>query len=79
MLNYTIRRLLLAVPTLFFISFVIFMLLAPNAAGADHLRALAQVSRTFRNADLRAALRQASSQEDISAILCPQMIEAGAA
>ena len=58
---------------------LIFMLLAPNAAGADHLRALAQVSRTFRNADLRAALRAASDAEEMSALLCPQTVEAGAA
>ena len=58
---------------------LIFMLLAPHAAGADHLRALAQVSRTFRNADLRAALRDASDVDAIQQILCPQTAEIGAA
>lgn len=58
---------------------LIFMLLAPNAAGADHLRALAQVSRTFRNADLRKALRDAATLDDMVALLCPQLVEAGAA
>lgn len=36
---------------------LIFMLLAPDNAGGDHLRALAHVSREFRRADLRTALR----------------------
>ncbi len=58
---------------------LIFMLLAPHAAGADHLRALAQVSRTFRNADLRAALRDASDVDAIQQILCPQTADIGAA
>lgn len=58
---------------------LIFMLLAPQNSGADHLRALAQVSRAFRNADLRSALRQASSRREIAEILCPQNIAADAA
>ena len=58
---------------------LIFMLLAPHAAGADHLRALAQVSRTFRNADLRRALRDAADVEAIEQILCPQTAAIGAA
>lgn len=58
---------------------LIFMLLAPHSSGADHLRALAQVSRTFRNADLREQLRQAQDQADITAILCPKAVAASAA
>ena len=57
---------------------LIFMLLAPNASGADHLRALAQVSRTFRNADLRAALRNTDELEAIERLLCPQTADATA-
>ena len=57
---------------------LIFMLLAPNAAGADHLRALAQVSRAFRNAALRTALRDASDAESLQMLLCPQAMEASA-
>ncbi|MCH9751962.1 MAG: PTS sugar transporter subunit IIA [Alphaproteobacteria bacterium] len=57
---------------------LIFMLLAPNASGADHLRALAQVSRTFRNADLRAALRETDDLEAIQRLLCPQTADATA-
>ena len=58
---------------------LIFMLLAPHAAGADHLRALAQASRTVRNADLRDALRAAPDTEAIEQILCPQTADASAA
>ena len=58
---------------------LIFMLLAPNAAGADHLRALAQVSRAFRNADLRDALRKAPDAEALTELVCPQAVEESAA
>ena len=57
---------------------LIFMLLAPNASGADHLRALAQVSRTFRNADLREALRNTDELSAIERLLCPQTADATA-
>jgi PTS system nitrogen regulatory IIA component len=57
---------------------LIFMLLAPNAAGADHLRALAQVSRAFRNEAFRTALRNATDQDSLTAFLCPQAMEASA-
>ena len=49
---------------------LIFMLLAPLSAGADHLRALAQVSRAFRQSSVRQGLRQASSAEDMRQVLC---------
>jgi nitrogen PTS system EIIA component len=58
---------------------LIFMLLAPIAAGADHLRALAQVSRAFRIADFRDALRQASNLEEMSERICPQLVNESAA
>ena len=58
---------------------LIFMLLAPHSSGADHLRALAQVSRTFRNADLRAMLRTTQTTADIFAVLCPNASKATAA
>ncbi|MCR9270894.1 MAG: PTS sugar transporter subunit IIA [Henriciella sp.] len=58
---------------------LIFMLLAPNAAGADHLRALAQVSRAFRSADFRTALRAAPDTDAIKALICPQAVEVSAA
>ncbi|MDG1826041.1 MAG: PTS sugar transporter subunit IIA [Henriciella sp.] len=58
---------------------LIFMLLAPHSSGADHLRALAQVSRTFRNGDLRQKLRNATGQDELKGLLCPKTLEATAA
>ncbi len=58
---------------------LIFVLLAPHVSGADHLRALAQVSRAFRNAKLREQLREANTKEDISAVICPSMVSVDAA
>ena len=54
---------------------LIFMLLAPKSAGADHLRALAQVSRVFRQAAVRDALRAAKTEEDIRAVVCRETAE----
>ncbi len=49
---------------------LIFMLLAPDSAGADHLRALAQVSRAFRQPSTRDQLRQTETEDGVRAILC---------
>jgi PTS system nitrogen regulatory IIA component len=54
---------------------LIFMLLAPKASGADHLRALAQVSRVFRQAATRDALREAQSEEEVRAVVCRETAE----
>lgn len=54
---------------------LIFMLLAPLSAGADHLRALAQVSRVFRQATVRDALREANTVEDVRAIICKESVD----
>jgi PTS system nitrogen regulatory IIA component len=48
---------------------LIFALFAPKDAGADHLRALARVSRLLRQAELREQLRKARTVVDISALL----------
>jgi PTS system nitrogen regulatory IIA component len=48
---------------------LIFLLLAPEDAGAEHLRALAQVSRLFRRQDVRQALRAAPDSDAVAAIL----------
>ncbi len=53
---------------------IIFMLLAPMNSGADHLRALAQVSRALRNPDVREKLRRADSKTAVTAILCPEPV-----
>src|ERR1700744_1150486 len=48
---------------------LVFMLLAPENAGADHLKALARVSRLLRNQVACEKLRSASTAEAIYAIL----------
>ena len=48
---------------------LVFMLLAPENAGADHLKALARVSRLLRDKGTCEKLRAASSAEAIYAIL----------
>lgn len=58
---------------------LIFMLIAPVGSGADHLRALAQVSRTLRQPDLRNALRKAETAAEMKVILCPEAANASAA
>ena len=58
---------------------LIFMLIAPVGSGADHLRALAQVSRTLRQPDLRSALRKAETASEMKVILCPEAANASAA
>ena len=57
---------------------LIFMLLAPKSAGADHLRALAQVSRVFRQSAVRDALRAAKSEDDVRAVVCRETAESQA-
>jgi len=52
---------------------LVFLLLSPKDAGADHLKALATIARTFRRADIRDALRAAPSKEAIVVILTPKI------
>ncbi len=47
---------------------LVFMLLAPSDRGADHLKALARVSRFFKRADIRERLRAARGLEELRAI-----------
>ncbi len=51
---------------------LIFLLLAPASAGADHLKALARVSRLLRDKTLCNKLRDSSSAEAIHALLIEQ-------
>ena len=51
---------------------LVFMLLAPENAGADHLKALARVSRLLRNQQTCEKLRAAESAEALYAILIDQ-------
>ncbi|HJT44378.1 MAG TPA: PTS IIA-like nitrogen regulatory protein PtsN [Rhizomicrobium sp.] len=48
---------------------LVFMLLAPENAGADHLKALARVSRLLRDKAICEKLRAAKSAETLYAIL----------
>lgn len=48
---------------------LVFLLLAPQGAGADHLKALAAVSRTFRDRAITAKLRAATSADALYAML----------
>ena len=48
---------------------LVFMLLAPEDAGADHLKALARVSRLLRDKQICEMLRSAPTAEAIFAIL----------
>ncbi len=47
---------------------LVFMLLAPDGAGAEHLRALAKVARVMRQPKIRDALRQATAVETVQDI-----------
>jgi PTS system nitrogen regulatory IIA component len=57
---------------------LVFMLLAPEGAGADHLKALARVSRLLRNQPATEKLRAAKTAEAIYAILTDTTGSAGA-
>jgi PTS system nitrogen regulatory IIA component len=48
---------------------LVFLLLAPEGAGADHLKALARVSRLLRNQPLCEKLRAASQRAALYALL----------
>jgi PTS system nitrogen regulatory IIA component len=52
---------------------LVFMLLAPEGAGADHLKALARVSRLLRNQQTVEKLRAATRAEALYAILTEPM------
>ena len=55
---------------------LIFLLLAPETAGADHLKALARVARLLRDPDVVARLRESRDAEALYAVLAMQSSEA---
>ena len=55
---------------------LIFLLLAPEAAGADHLKALARVARLLRDADVVRKLRDSRDAEALYAVLAMPSSEA---
>lgn len=48
---------------------LVFLLLSPEDSGADHLKALAKITRALRQPSLRASLRAARSGEALLAVL----------
>ena len=48
---------------------IVFMLLAPEGAGADHLKALSRIARVLRDQDLVARLRSSESASALDACL----------
>jgi PTS system nitrogen regulatory IIA component len=48
---------------------LIFLLLAPEAAGADHLKALARVARLLRDPDIARRLRESRDADALYAVL----------
>jgi PTS system nitrogen regulatory IIA component len=52
---------------------LVFVLLAPEESGADHLRALARVSRLLRDTDLRKKLRETSEADALYALITEPM------
>jgi PTS system nitrogen regulatory IIA component len=57
---------------------LVFMLLAPEGAGADHLKALARVSRLLRNQQATEKLRAAKTSQALYAILTDTTSASGA-
>ena len=55
---------------------LIFMLLAPESAGADHLKALAKVSRVLRDKEICEKLRGSDSSEALYALLTEAPVNA---
>jgi PTS system nitrogen regulatory IIA component len=51
---------------------LIFLLLAPEGAGADHLKALARVARLLRDGEVARKLRDSSDAEALYAVLALQ-------
>jgi len=48
---------------------LLFLLLAPEAAGADHLKALARVARLLRDSEVARKLRESRDAEALYAVL----------
>jgi PTS system nitrogen regulatory IIA component len=48
---------------------LVFLLLAPDSAGADHLKALAKVARLFREPGMATKLRASGDAEALYAVL----------
>ncbi|MEP3046790.1 MAG: PTS IIA-like nitrogen regulatory protein PtsN [Roseibium sp.] len=58
---------------------LVFLLLAPEGAGADHLKALARIARQLRDSTVTQGLRAASQPEEIYALLTQPIASSNAA
>lgn len=57
---------------------LIFVLLAPESAGADHLKALSRIARVLRDDEIATKLRESSSKNEIFKILTEALEESQA-
>ena len=51
---------------------LVFLLLAPEGAGADHLKALSRIARVMRDSDMVAKLRATESAASLYAFLADE-------
>lgn len=58
---------------------LVFMLLAPESAGADHLKALSRIARVLRDTDTLEKLRASNDPSVIYQLLNPKQAESHAA
>ncbi|MBO9420357.1 MULTISPECIES: PTS IIA-like nitrogen regulatory protein PtsN [Stappiaceae] len=58
---------------------LVFLLLAPEGAGADHLKALARIARQLRDATVTEGIRSAAEAEDIYELLTQPIASSNAA
>ncbi|MEM0899001.1 MAG: PTS IIA-like nitrogen regulatory protein PtsN [Pseudomonadota bacterium] len=54
---------------------LVFLLMAPEQAGADHLKALSSVARVLRDKDRLEALRGAQKASDVHKVLCQRLTQ----
>lgn len=58
---------------------LVFLLLAPEGAGADHLKALARIARQLRDAGVTESIRSAAEAEEIFDLLIQPVASSNAA
>lgn len=58
---------------------LVFLLLAPEGAGADHLKALARVARQLRDPEIARGLREAQDADAVYALLVQPLASSNAA
>lgn len=58
---------------------LVFLLLAPESAGADHLKALARIARQLRDTSVTSRLRETADAEELYTILIQPLASSNAA